>query len=51
MPQQNIESAPWTCLTADWTLEMGDNLISTHVNTAAGAKRKLWAYCVSVISS
>ena len=39
------------CLTAVWTLKRGDNLISTHVNTAAGAKRKLWAYCVSVISS
>lgn len=39
------------CLTVVWTLKRGDNLISTHVNTAAGAKGKLWPYCVSVIPS
>lgn len=48
---QIFPRATGPCLTAVWTLKRGDNLISTHVNTAAGAKRKLWAYCVSVISS
>lgn len=48
---QVFPRATGPCLTAVWTLKRGDNLISTHVNTTAGAKRKLWAYCVSVISS
>lgn len=39
------------CMTAVWTLKRGDNLISTHVNTTAGAKRKLRAYCGAVTSS
>lgn len=47
----NCPHATGPCLTAVWTLKRGDNLISTHVNTTAGAKRKLWAYCASVISS
>lgn len=38
-------------MTAVWTLKRGDNLISTHVNTTAGAKRKLRAYCGAVTSS
>lgn len=48
---QIFSRATGPCLTAVWTLKRGDNLISTHVNTTTGAKRKLWAYCVSVISS
>lgn len=48
---QIFSRATGPCLTAVWTLKRGDNLISTHVNTAAGAKRKLWAYCASVKSS
>lgn len=39
------------CMTDVWTLKRGDNLISTHVNTTAGAKRKLRAYCGAVTSS
>lgn len=39
------------CMTAVWTLKRGDNLISTHVNTSAGAKRKLRFYCGAVTSS
>lgn len=38
------------CMTAVRTLKRGDNLISTHVNTAAGAKRKLRAHCGPVTS-
>lgn len=48
---QVLPCATRSCLTAVWTLKRGDNLISTHVNTTARAKRKLRAYCVSVISS
>lgn len=32
--------ATGACLTAVWTLKRGDNLISTHVNTAAGGQEK-----------
>lgn len=39
------------CMTAVWTLKRGDNLISTHVSTTTGAKRKLRAYCGAVTSS